>query len=164
MGSFNRDGVKRRIVEVLAEALPDFDVSYEWPGDDVGSRWLFFGPASNGSPDLDSLSGSPGTKRHAVDTFSLTGVLCSTGHFKVEDAERAAADAMRTVHDTLRRMPRLFDESGAIADGPNTADFNDLHSILVTSIDGPEATRPQVDDEGLIDGMCAFTLTCVAHL
>lgn len=164
MGSFNRDGVKRRLVDVLTAALPDWDVSHEWPGDDAGDRWLYFGPASNGSPDLDSLSGSPGTKRHAVDTFSFVAVLCSAGHYKVVDAERAASDAMRTVHDTLRRMPRLFDESGAISNGPNTAEFSDLHSVLVTSIDGPEATRPQVDDEGLIDGVCVFTITCIAHL
>lgn len=163
MGSFNRDGVKRRIVEVLAEALPDFDVSYEWPGDDVGSRWLYFGPASNGSPDVDSLTGSPGTKRHTTDTFSIIGVLCSTGHYAVEEAERAAADAMRTVDDTLRRLKRLRDDTGAIADG-TTDDYAGVRSVDITSIDGPEATRPQVDDEGLIDGMCAFTITCVSDL
>ena len=163
MGSFNRDGVKRRIVEVLAAALPDFDVSYEWPGDDVGSQWLYFGPASNGSPDVDSLTGSPGTKRHTTDTFNIVGVLCSTGHYKVEDAERAAADAMRTVDDTLRRLKRLRDDTSAIGDG-TTADYSGVRSVDVTSVDGPEATRPQVDDDGLIDGMCAFTITCVSDL
>lgn len=163
MGSFNRDGVKRRLVDVLTAALPDWDVSHEWPGDDVGSQWLYFGPASNGSPDVDSLSGSPGTKRHTTDTFSFVAVLCSTGHYTVVDAERAAADAMRTVDDTLRRLKRLRDDTAAIDDG-TTADYAGCRSADVTSVDGPEATRPQVDDEGLIDGVCVFTITCVSDL
>ena len=49
MGSFNRDGVKRRLVEILAAELgAEWDVSYEWSGDDAGDRWLYFDAATPG--------------------------------------------------------------------------------------------------------------------
>ena len=165
MGSFNRDGVKRRLVEILAAELgAEWDVSYEWPGDDAGDRWLYFDAATPGDASTDTLSGPPGAKSLASDVFTIQGLLCTAGHITAEEAERAAGDAMRTVHDCLRRMRRLNDPSGAISDGADPTEYNATESVAVTRVDGPAATAPQMNDDGTLSGMCLFTITATSRL
>lgn len=165
MGSFNRDGVKRRLVEILAAELgADWDVSYEWPGDDAGDRWLYFDAATPGDSATDTLSGTPGSMSLTSDVFTIQGLLCLAGHITAEEAERAAGDAMRTVHDCLRRMRRLNDPSGAISDGTDPTEYTAARTAVVSRIDGPAATAPQMDDDGTLSGMCLFTITVTSDL
>lgn len=169
MGSFNRDGVKRRIVEVLDVALGDgWDVSYEWPGDSAGDNCLFFDAAMPGDASPESIGAQPGTRALKTDVFTIDGVIDTAGHLLAVDAEAAAADAMRVIDDTLRRLHRLKDPTGAIGDG-TPADYTGIRSVVVTSITGPGAARPQIvdgddTDDGPISGLCVFTLTCTTDL
>lgn len=162
MGSFNRDGVKRRIVEVLAAALPDWDVSYEWPGDSAGDRWLYLDAATDGNETVETTKGAPGSKRLSTDTFSFDALLCVQGRDSAEEAERLAGDGLRAVDDLLRSLTRLRDVPGGIPDG-DTDSYSGLQSARVSRVQGPAATAPQVDDV-LIDGMCLFTITCTSKL
>lgn len=163
MGSFNRDGVKRRLVEVLSVALGDgWDVSYEWPGDTAGDRWVYFDAATQGDAVVDTTKGPPGSKRLATDVFSFQGLLCVQGCESAEVAERLAGDGLRLVDDTLRRLTRLRDDTAVIPDG-STDDYAGIQSVRISTVEGPAATAPQVDDV-LIDGMCLFTVTCTTQL
>lgn len=163
MGSFNRDGVKRRLVEVLTHALGEqWDVSYEWPGDTAGDRWLYFDAATSGDATVDTLKGAPGSKRLASDSFQFQGLLCVQGLDSAEEAERLAADGLRTVDDTLRRLTRLRDDTAVIPDGDTDA-YAGIQSVHISRVEGPAATAPQVDDV-LIDGMCLLTITCTSQL
>lgn len=160
MASFNRDGVKRRIVQVVAEALGDgWDVSYEWPGDNTGDHRVFFDAALDGSPQVDSLAAT-GTARQTVDTFTITGLVSTLGHYSAEDAEKAAADAMRTIDTTFRKLRRL---KHATFDDGTPDDYAGIRSVDVSSVTGPGAAQPQPEDEA-IEGLCLFVLTCVSDL
>lgn len=166
MPSFNRDGVKRRLVEVLRAALPDdVQVTYEWPGDDFPDSYLFLDAPVSGDPTRDSLGITSGAGGLYTDTFSFDGLLASAGHYTARDAEQAAGDLMRTCFELLRSLHRLNDRTGVIPDG-TFADYRGVESVAFSSIDGPAAAMPQPDDSGdvTITGMCRFTITCVSHL
>lgn len=163
MPSFNRDGVKRRIVEVVAAVLPEWDVSYEWPGDNTGDHRVFFDAALDGNPQTDSLAAA-GTARQSVDTFTITGLVSTLGHYTAEDAEKAAADAMRTIDTTFRKLRRLKDPNNTLGIEDGTpADYAGIRSVDVSSVTGPGAASPQPEDEAL-EGLCLFVLTCVSDL
>lgn len=166
MPSFNRDGVKRRLVQVFSEALPStVTVSYEWPGDDYRDSFLYFDAPVSGEASTDSVGAARGTTRQAVDRFSIEALLASSGHYTAQDAERAAGDLMRTVFDTLRRFHRLKDPTGAIGDG-STDDYAGVRSVEISTLDGPAAASPQPTDDGYVTvtGMCRFVLTCTSDL
>ncbi len=163
MPSFNRDGVKRRLVEVLAHTLGDeWTVSYEWPGDDFTDSYLYLDAAVNGDGTNTALPAAPGTKRLKTDTFSFTALLCSSGHYTAEDAERAAGDGVRLVDDKLRELRRLRDPAGVIPDGA-TKDYAGCDSAAITTVQGPAATAPQSDGDP-IAGLCLLTITCTSQL
>lgn len=165
MASFNRDGVKRRLIEVLQAALDGVQVTYEWPGDDFTDSYLFLDAAVSGAPSSDSLGVAASGGGLYTDTFSFEGLLASAGHYTAEDAERAAGDLMRTCFDTLRSLHRLNDATKVIPDG-TLEDYRGVESAMFSSIDGPAAAVPQPDDDGdvTITGMCRFTITCTSQL
>lgn len=160
MASFNRDGVKRRIVEVVAAVLPEWDVSYEWPGDNTGDHRVFFDVVQEGTNDATSLPGAPGSARNSTDTFSVVAIVSTLGHLTSEDAERSASDAVRTIDATFRTLRRLKDPTGAIDDG-TPADYAGIRSAHVSAIRGPGTPAPQPEDEAL-EGVCLLTITCVS--
>ena len=162
MSSFNRDGVKRRLVEILAAALgSEWDVSYEWPGDDVGDRWLYLDAAVDGSTDNPTTKGAPGSKRLTIDTFAFDALLCVQGCENAQVAEKLAADGVRLVDDTLRRLTHLKDPTEVIGDG-TAADYEGVQSARLTRVQGPAASAPQPGDD-LLSGMCLLTITCTSH-
>lgn len=166
MPSFNRDGVKRRLVEVFGAALPStVTVSYEWPGDDYRDSFLYFDAPVSGDLTAETTKPAPGGKHLSSDVFVIEGLLASAGHYSAEDAERAAGDLMRVCVDTLRGLRRLKDPTGAIGDG-TADDYAGVRSAVFTSINGPAAAAPQPtdDDAVTVTGMCLFSITCTSDL
>lgn len=161
MGVFNRDGVKRRLVEVVAAALgSEWDVTYEW-GDGSSDRFVYFDPPEPGNLSYESTGASPTSVLQTTDTFTIQALIGTYGHITCEDAERAAGDAMRTVDTTFRSLRNLRDQSGVIPDG-ETDDYRGISTVGITTVRGPAADKPQTDED-TIGGMCLITFTCVSR-
>lgn len=161
--SRNRAGVKRRIVEIAKAALPDVAVSYEWPGDNLPDSFLFLESPVSGNSSNDALGGSPGPVRQSVDRFTIKALLQVGPKLSAEDAERAVDDALALLDNTLRRLHRLKDPSGAISDGTAT-EYAGVRSVDVGRAEGPVASQPQANANGPVRGLYMFDLDCVSDL
>lgn len=158
--AYNRAGVKRRLKFIATALLPNAEVVYGWPGENVAISGLWFG-RPDGISEPESLGFG---QKLTQDRFMIPVAMSRSGYLTAEDAERGVEEWLRLLDDVLRnRLHHLKDKTGAIPDG-DTEDYRGIRSAYIGQVAGPGTNLPQPTQDSSIVGGVAFEINCVTQL
>ena len=155
--SYNRSGVKRRLVQIARHVLPDdVQVEYGWPGGEfveTSCMWLDY-------PEGDSSSETY-KDQLKQDRFVIPVAIGVTGYFTDDEAEEAVEGILRLFDDFLRACQRLTHPD--IGDG-DAASYAGIAQVSVRNIVGPQADARRATSDRTVGAGLRFELACQTHL
>lgn len=152
-----RAGVKRRLVEIFAHAVPEVRVAYTWDGKPVSASTLWLGQAE-GDVEPESIGRRDPLE---TDTWTIPCRLDLLGQTSPEVAEERVEEILNRLDAVFRTHHRLTGIDGL--DDGDTASYRGVTSVRIRELDGPGHTLPDAQTR-TITGWADWVLVCAATI